>query len=1008
MSNACTICVTLQHLLPLGTLSAGNILTPTPSLRSPSDPDVPAISTNGHTAFTDGQATSPTKPLAPGSPTPKPRLKHPPQPVPRKKSGSRVPLSSSASQDDGSRGGGGEAKAFMTLPAGVGLMEGNGGSYSQTSSPSLSPLPGELASSSDFSKPCPHPDVTASPSDSDALFALENISLGETSGGEGMIPNHTHPALPPKDVKPSAVVVPDQAYPALPSKDPGRRIVPKQTCPPGAPVKASPDSANLSFPPKDPRPQAMTSPHSTQLPKDPAPPAHPPLPPKDPGPPAHPPLPPKDPGPPAHPPLPPKDPGPSAHPPLPPKDAGPPSFAPPPLLPERMSSLSFMVRPPLPGKSATMLPSHPHQPPPFQRRLTPEERVSVTTQGMAGATPPKPPPRASTLPLQSLPDLEEGEGLGANHVSSPELSTYSQERPPDQRHDLHLPPPPTEDPPEPPQAYDEDSDDEEEEERANLVSIQSSRPPPGEEDSLLMTRQEAESSGGDTPFSSPMHAGSLIRQQISSSRIKHDEDDIIMMAGFPSESGNVANDPDYMNQDTIDDDIFSNSGSEDEEMQRGGPRRIIMSVKSDSVSDVIGMGRTNPDYMNMPTIDDELDSIPVQTVFEEEGGGGDYMNQEAIDQNVEDGGSDYINQEAVDQSIEDADMAIEYMNQAIIDLVHSEIEQDKAKGLGMDSMIWEASDSATRVTQVPVHDNDFYDTEDDLTDDFDDDGSDSGGDRLKVSTHKEPLQIRGTTPIKSHTLGPTANSNLDYENQDVLQDVLEGDIIPMLVASTGNHSLPRSATDECHSCLPSWSEGDLTAGQPLSYLEPKTKAEVSSNGQAVSPVSWNEADDGRASWCSNDMQSSSLDFTCDRPTKANKGESATSEVSRGGLSHNSSHSGLSPHSSHSGLSPNSSHSPTKPRAHTDAKLPPHPLTITSQSKDDTSAVPSRLEMDGFGSDPFNRDYIPVSVVWYVCGGFNPCLSVTLRTTLGFNPPAQYQLAYANLDTKQKQHSSPMF
>jgi hypothetical protein len=551
--------------------------------------------------------------------------------------------------------------------------------------------------------------------------------------------------------------------------------------------------------------------------------------------------------------------------------------------------------------------------------------------------PPKPPPRSSTLPAQQVPlsDREEGGVVGVNYMATPEINTHSTTNstmPPGPV--LRSPSPPTEDPPEPPEAY-EDSEDEEEAagERRVLVSIQSTRR--GSGDLLMIHHETAESSGdGGTPFSSPMHKGTLIQQGTSGSSVRDHEDDIIMMGSFPSN-------PDYMNQDAIDDETLTNSESDDD----GPSKRIIVSKRSDSLDNIMGVGGvTNSDYMNQGTIDDELvimagvvegakdrdymnQAAVDQSVWEVDKGL-EYMNQEAVDQTIEavDKALEYMNQEAIDQTMEDTEKALEYMNQAIVDLVHSEIDQDMARGVAPEDIIPVVSHAAPRVTHALVNDGDFYDTEDDLSDDFDDE--DEGGGR-RISANREPLQIRGTMPVKAHSMDPALDSNkLDYENQDVLQEVLEGDIIPMVIA-------PQN-----------------TAGQPLLYLPPKTQAEVSSNGLMVSHDSWNEVNTTRASWCTDDVeQASSLDFVCDNPNKPSKKvEVGVAGKERGAARRNT-----------NDMPKASLSAPlvTKPRSHTSADAlqgPPRPFDSDGQSNN------SRIEVDGhgFSRDPFSRDYIPVS------------------------------------------------
>ena len=488
-------------------------------------------------------------------------------------------------------------------------------------------------------------------------------------------------------------------------------------------------------------------------------------------------------------------------------------------------------------------------------------------------------------------------------------------------------------------------------------------------------------STGTTPFtsheSSPWHASGSIRQQKTTSQPKDgDDDDIIMMGTLSSSAGGVKDeDHDYMNQDAIDDELseddMNSEDDDDDELRNchvGGTRKFIVAQKDDRKGSI-----------------DMILSLPLL------GGGNkpdvDYMNQEAIDDiEVEEGkenqttkkslSSDYMNQAAIDDASAELDLlptkgaaedddaadwsAIEYMNQEVIDMVHQEIE--KGKTLGDGYMNQDAIDAVFSGTGSQGH---FYDTEDDLTEDDMEDMVDADG-RMKIHSLKEPLQIRGTSPIKARTLEKT-NTNLDYENQDVVEEVLEGDIIPMVIAPSKCDMAvdidvsSHMAVNIDVSSQSSWTESADVAQPPSSGL--KTQAESSSSGGGSQVMvshdeSWNESSEAtRASFCTADSTSSSLDYSCPRPSTAEGGVAR-----KGGVNE------LKARDEERSQSLKAPILTTKARSNTDAHAiteRPPPLSLVSQHSNSSSlnssqSTPTTSDtVDFAGQSRFGRDYIPV-------------------------------------------------
>ena len=520
-------------------------------------------------------------------------------------------------------------------------------------------------------------------------------------------------------------------------------------------------------------------------------------------------------------------------------------------------------------------------------------------------------------------------------------------------------------------------DSEDEEDGMHLMSIKSSLSHHRDSDLMVTQRDldsllvrhnasdnnhllEAEESGDDTPFTSqecsPLHVTASIRQLTSGSQQKDHEDDVILMGGL--------DDPDYMNQDTIDlisnEDADSEGESEEEDENHvGSPRKIIMSQRSDSFDEILvgggdGGGRGNFDYMNQETIQETIDEFDPdymnQETIDDLDTNPDYMNQETIDDL--DTNPDYMNQAVIDSTVqettnqnEDDDLwkSIDCMNQGNIDLLKSVPETDYMNQEVVDTVL---------VGQVPLasdcdHQGFDVDTEEEFTEDEDD--------HIRINSYKGPLQIHGT--IKTRTLPPASNDQ-DYENQDVVEEVLDGDIIPMMMilepgggggdARTMSPAVTQSGDITMEVSRSDWEAKETTTTTTtttaMSEEEPhlglRTQAEVSSNGQVVSHDSWSKSSVARTSVCSNEDGEGLM------PLHSN-------ERSREGCTR-----------SHSVRASISEPLLRKPRSHTEAiglDSKPHPLNIaTTQS--------SLEETDGFSYDPFSRDYIPVCCDNVIFGG----------------------------------------
>ena len=477
----------------------------------------------------------------------------------------------------------------------------------------------------------------------------------------------------------------------------------------------------------------------------------------------------------------------------------------------------------------------------------------------------------------------------------------------------------------------------------------------------------------------------LIRQQKSGSSIIDHDDDIIIM-----KSNDNDEDPDYMNQESIDEDSVSEEG--DEDRLGGVAKRIIVSQISGPKDDdaILGLtvhGDADPDYMNQNRIDDSVtqesgardsdytnqESIdaaaavvsPVTTAA----GNHVYMNQERIDLAglimTPDRGAasdpDYINQDSIDQSDW---AAIEYMNQEMIDLVQAEIQKEEGGeggggGGGGEEPVFINQDWLD-VKEIKNANNDSYYSDESTEDDIDDD------DRIKIHGYREPLQIHGTYPNKSRD--PTQK---DYENQDVL----DGEIIPMVVSSLDEEGIDTSPPPplppapvtppvpqlmvEISSTLPS-SPAIGVGGSDMSLREPKTEAEMSnSNDHPVSHDPTDEPDGLRFPLCSDKPDNeTSLDFSCKR--------ASSSRIARPRDKLKKPLSSLA--QSASGISPIL----TKKRALTDADalsvrlLETQSSTASSQATTPSSAGGGDFDThDPFSSnhDPFHsRDFIPVSII----------------------------------------------
>ena len=567
--------------------------------------------------------------------------------------------------------------------------------------------------------------------------------------------------------------------------------------------------------------------------------------------------------------------------------------------------------------------------------------------GGVDPTPPIPPPRASTLSTRGLNNSHDvtswlnmplsepipnvtppaigqeiaGENSGdVRQVNSPLL--------PHKESDVSILAPPTS---ESPPIY-TDSEEEEDEWETKLISIQSSKSHSGNSKMMLQPNDSKGNSDSmktvDTPFSSqensPLHTSTIIRQQISGSSLSNHESDDIIVTGPTVQPV----DPDYMNQEAIDDEL---SDVEDGGVQK----RIIVSHRSESEKDdILGLmvqDHRDTDYMNQETID-EIDLNQ------------DYINQESIDK-VNDI-PDYINQENIDKNallelaLEEEEAVwknIEFINQNTIDRVQLQLEESKMAEYMNQEVI-----DATFVSQLDNGNFNLYDTDNECTEDELDDDDDTENGKIRS---KEPLQIRGTSPIKSHTLKGASDSGKDYENQDVL----DGDIIPMVIASMESETLP------CFNLptqTPMGHDGFVVRnGSEDTTLivrdPPKTQAEMSSSNHNQTALydTLSGFDSTRFPVCSNDQTSTSLDFNCSfqsnnsRPAKYEQDDLHLKKAQLTFV-HTSSGSPIL----------------TKERSLTDI-----PGFESQSSASSQATTPGSNDVDANNQDPFHRDYIPVSL-----------------------------------------------
>ncbi len=514
---------------------------------------------------------------------------------------------------------------------------------------------------------------------------------------------------------------------------------------------------------------------------------------------------------------------------------------------------------------------------------------------------------------------------------------------------------------------------------------------------VLDEGSDIDKSSGTSLECSPAHTSGTIRQQSTGSRQKDHEDDIIFTS--PVGGAQEVEDPDYMNQDAIDEDLSDdsdgmNTPNEDSEDERnchaGGTRKIIFSQKSDrkgSIDIILSLGggmggemgggmgggiEDSSDYMNQDAIDDNMEEEEEEEQRRKDRDS-DYINQAAIDnaatelnqETIEESEAsvwdtiEYLNEAVIDnaateQNQEESEASvwdtIEYLNQEIIDQVHQEIEKQQQEAKDDEYMNQAVIDAAYGIGSTGQEP--FYDTEDDLTEDDLDDDYD-GDRRMKIHSYKEPLQIHGTSPIKSRTL-KLASASLDYENQDVLEEVLEGDIIPMTVA-TGKGQSPDISMDLTQS---NWSKSADVAKPPSGGL--KTQAEASGGGQVmtVSHDSLNETSEQtrptRNSLCSTESGTSSLDFACPRLSTAEggMGERGGADELRLGAEEKSQSLKVAPIST------------TKLRSNTDARVladRPPPLSLTTHNSSSCNSLQDTPDSFDFSNgNHFSKEYTPVS------------------------------------------------
>ena len=250
------------------------------------------------------------------------------------------------------------------------------------------------------------------------------------------------------------------------------------------------------------------------------------------------------------------------------------------------------------------------------------------------------------------------------------------------------------------------------------------------------------------------------RMSIQSSRDQQD-DDRMMVAHAPSSNGGAL---------YSDDDSYNTTPSSSAEST---PKKKTLIRQSGSS---LQRGFTDDDIMVVspqPPVDSE-----------------DYMNQEAIDtvtQDTQSGPSlqrgfsddnimiispkpvmqseDYMNQEAIDTVTQDTQSGPSLQRGFSDDNIM--IVSPKPVMQSEDYMNQEAIDKAT-------HDTDY------MNQDAIDQSLADEDDVNATNVKREHFVIRGSSPIKSRTLELTrTDKDRDYENQNVVDEVLEGDIIPV-------------------------------------------------------------------------------------------------------------------------------------------------------------------------------------------------------------------------------------
>ena len=205
---------------------------------------------------------------------------------------------------------------------------------------------------------------------------------------------------------------------------------------------------------------------------------------------------------------------------------------------------------------------------------------------------------------------------------------------------------------------------------------------------------------------------------IQSTRNQQDDDLMMLAHAPPSSNGGT-----FYNDDIIDDDSYNTTPSSSAEST---PKKKTLIRQSGSS---LQRGFTDDNIMVVspkPPLDSD-----------------DYMNQEAIDMVAQDADDDDIIMVTPKPPMALAEVSEDYMNQEAIDRANKDTDYMNQDAIDQ-SMADEDDVNATNI-------------------------------------EREHFVIRGSSPIKSRTLEvkQRADKDRDYENQEMVDEVLEGDIIPV-------------------------------------------------------------------------------------------------------------------------------------------------------------------------------------------------------------------------------------